>query len=89
MSIHPTLRYGDATAAIAFLTTALGFVDEHLSTGEDGAVTHAEPSFGGVAMIGTREPGPWDTGKAATYLAVDDAWGNLWSVGAYRPRVGS
>ncbi len=76
MSIHTTLRYTDARAAITFLTGALGFHEEHVSTSDDGTVQHAELSFGGdVVMLGTRsaEPGPWDTGRAVTYLAVDDA----------------
>jgi uncharacterized glyoxalase superfamily protein PhnB len=76
MSIHPTLRYTDARAAITFLTGALGFHEEHVSTCDDGTVQHAELSFGGdVVMLGTRaaEPGQWDTGRAVTYLAVDDA----------------
>lgn len=76
MSIHPTLRYADAAAAITFLTEALGFRSEHVSTGADGAVEHAELSHGGgVVMLGTRsaEPGPWDTGRAVTYLTTDDA----------------
>jgi len=78
MSIYPTLRYTDARAAITFLTSALGFREQHVSTGDDGVVQHAELSFGdpaGVVMIGTRsaEPGPWDTGRAVLYLVVDDA----------------
>lgn len=76
MSIHPTLRYADARAAITYLVDVLGFREEHVSTSDDGTVQHAELSFGGdVVMLGTRaaEPGPWDTGRAVTYLAVDDA----------------
>jgi uncharacterized glyoxalase superfamily protein PhnB len=77
MSIHPTLRYADARAAIAFLTTALGFRAGEVTTGDDGAVQHAELAFGsppGVVLIGQRSggPGPWDTGRAVTYLVVDD-----------------
>jgi uncharacterized glyoxalase superfamily protein PhnB len=80
MSIHPTLRYDDPRAAIAFLTGALGFVEEHVSTTDDGAVGHAELSFRGspdappgVLMLGTRRPGDaFDTGRAVTYLVVDD-----------------
>lgn len=75
MSIHPTFRYADARAAIDFLTSTLGFAAGEVSTGEDGTVQHAELAFGsGVIMIGQRgaEPGPWDTGRAVTYLVVDD-----------------
>ncbi len=82
MSIHPTLRYPDPRAAITFLTDALGFVAEHVSTSDDGRVEHAELSFRGAAddipgvvMLGPRRPGgsdPFDTGRAVTYLVVDD-----------------
>lgn len=75
MSIYPTLRYNDATAAITFLTRAFGLIEEHLTTGDDGSVGHAELSWGdGVLMLGTRaDPaGMFDTGRAALYLVVDD-----------------
>jgi uncharacterized glyoxalase superfamily protein PhnB len=81
MTIHPTLRYDDPKAAIAFLTGALGFVEQHVYTADDGSIAHAELSFGdspdasGVLMIGARRdpPGPFDTGRAVIYLAVEDA----------------
>jgi uncharacterized glyoxalase superfamily protein PhnB len=76
MSIHPTLRYADPRAAMAFLTGALGFVEQAVHTGDDGSIGHAELSFGdGVVMIGTRSdpPGPFDTGRAVLYLALDSA----------------
>jgi uncharacterized glyoxalase superfamily protein PhnB len=80
MSIVPTLRYDDPGAAIAFLTGVLGFTSEHVSTAADGSVEHAELSFRGgphdppgVLMLGPRRPGdPFDTGRAVTYLVVDD-----------------
>jgi uncharacterized glyoxalase superfamily protein PhnB len=80
MSIYPTLRYDDPRAAAEFLVSALGFVEEHLSTAEDGTVGHAELSFRGtpdaepgVVMLGTRRPGDtFDTGRAVIYLVVDD-----------------
>ncbi len=76
MSIYVTLRYDDARAAIAFLTATLGFVEQHVSTGDDGTVAHAELSFGdGVVMLGSRSgtPDAFDTGRAVVYLALDDA----------------
>jgi uncharacterized glyoxalase superfamily protein PhnB len=76
MSIHPTLRYDDPKAAIAFLTGALGLVEEQVHTTDDGTVGHAELSFGdGVVMLGTRSdpPGPFDTGRAVIYLVLDGA----------------
>jgi uncharacterized glyoxalase superfamily protein PhnB len=76
MSIYVTLRYDDARAAIAHLTGTLGFVEQHVSTADDGTVAHAELSFGGgVVMLGTRSgtPDPFDTGRAVVYLALDSA----------------
>jgi uncharacterized glyoxalase superfamily protein PhnB len=81
MSIHPTLRYDDPPAAIAFLTDVLGFVAEHVATADDGTVGHAELSFRGdpdappgVLMLGSRRrpDDPFDTGRAVIYLVVDD-----------------
>jgi uncharacterized glyoxalase superfamily protein PhnB len=74
MSIHPTLRYADPKAAIAFLTGALGFVEQQVHTADDGSVAHAELSFGdGVVMIGTRTGADaFDTGRAVLYLCTDD-----------------
>jgi len=75
MSIHPTVRYNDPKAAMAFLTEALGFVQGTVSLADDGTVGHAELSFGGgVIMVGTRTepPGPWDTGRAVIYLVAAD-----------------
>jgi uncharacterized glyoxalase superfamily protein PhnB len=81
MSIHPTLRYFDPAAAITFLTGALGFVAEFVSTADDGGVQHAELSFrgdpdhdAGVVMLGQRSgtDDRFDTGRAVTYLVVTD-----------------
>jgi uncharacterized glyoxalase superfamily protein PhnB len=76
MSIHPTLRYDDPRAAIAFLTRALGLVEQQVYTDDDGAVAHAELSFGdGVVMLGTRtdRSDAFDTGRAVVYLVADGA----------------
>jgi uncharacterized glyoxalase superfamily protein PhnB len=76
MSIHVTLRYDDARAAIGFLTRTLGFVEQQVSEGDDGSVAHAELSFAdGVVMIGTRRASPdaFDTGRAVVYLALGSA----------------
>ena len=76
MSIYVTLRYDDPRAAIAFLTGTLGFVEQHVVTGDDGTVAHAELSFGdGVVMLGGRSgtPDTFDTGRAVVYLALDSA----------------
>ncbi|GAA1230908.1 VOC family protein [Pseudonocardia alaniniphila] len=76
MSVHPTLRYDDPRAAIAFLTRALGLVEQQVYTDDKGAVAHAELSFGdGVVMLGTRAGGDdrFDTGRAVIYLVADGA----------------
>jgi len=76
MSVHPTLRYDDPRAAIAFLTRALGLVEQQVYTDDDGAVAHAELSFGdGVVMLGTRtgRDDRFDTGRAVIYLVADGA----------------
>ena len=76
MSVHPTLRYDDPRAAIAFLTRALGLVEQQVYTDDDGAVAHAELSFGeGVVMFGTRagRDDRFDTGRAVIYLVADGA----------------
>lgn len=75
MSIYPTLRYTDAKAAISFLTTTFGLVEEHVSNAEDGSIGHAELSWdGGIVMLGTRtgNADQFDPGRAVLYLAVED-----------------
>ena len=74
MSVHPTLRYTDPRAAIAFLTGALGFVEQGVHTTDDGTIGHAELSFGdGLVMLSARTGGDdlFDTGRAVVYLALD------------------
>lgn len=75
MSIHVTLRYDDPKAAIAFLTGALGLVEQMVAIGDDGTVAHAELSHGDdVVMLGGRGAGDdrFDTGKAVLYLALPE-----------------
>jgi uncharacterized glyoxalase superfamily protein PhnB len=75
MTIHTTLRYTDADAAIAFLTEALGLTSQDTHRDGGGRVSHATLAHeGDVVMLGTRSdpPGPFDTGRAVLYLATDD-----------------
>jgi uncharacterized glyoxalase superfamily protein PhnB len=75
MTIHATLRYDDADAAIAFLTSALGLTEQYVARDDAGRVSHAELSHEtDILMLGTRAdpPGPFDTGRAVIYLAADD-----------------
>lgn len=73
-TLYPLLRYRDAHAAIAFLTSAFGFA-EHDVTEHDGVVVHAELSYGtGIVMLGTLGTGDglWDLAPTGVYVAVDD-----------------
>jgi uncharacterized glyoxalase superfamily protein PhnB len=75
---HPSLRYRDARAAIAFLETAFGF--ETKAAYEDGAgqLQHVEMTFrGGMVMFGQAREGEYDKiapppGTAAIYVVIDD-----------------
>lgn len=80
-NVIPVLRYTDPNAAIDFLCRALGFERRMVVPGEDGAIVHAELTFGGgMVMLGpTTEAVPSETGEAGrsgpqtTYLVVADA----------------
>lgn len=78
-SICPTLVYTDAKAAIQQLTEAFGFTRVAAYEGEDGAVVHAELSYGnGMVMLGSKGTGSvFDkamraAGPAGVYVVVDD-----------------
>jgi uncharacterized glyoxalase superfamily protein PhnB len=66
--IVTTLRSDDVLAHARFLTDVLGLVPGHLSAG------HAELFWGeGAVLLGPRTAGDaWDTGRAVTYLVLDD-----------------
>ncbi|HEY2225720.1 VOC family protein [Actinomycetospora sp.] len=66
--IVTTLRSDDVLAHARFLTDVLGLVPGHLSEG------HAELFWGdGALLLGPRHrDDAWDTGRAVTYLVVDD-----------------
>ena len=76
--ISPYLLYEDATAALAWLTTAFGFTERMHLTGADGSVAHAEIEMsGGVIMLGhpgADYQGPRRHGKICqlTSVYVDD-----------------
>ena len=73
-TVFPTLKYDDAHAAIEFLTTALAFEKHAVYETDDGKVAHAELRHGdGMVMLGDRrEDDRYDTGRAVTYVVVDD-----------------
>ncbi|ANY09572.1 VOC family protein [Pseudonocardia sp. HH130630-07] len=78
MSIHLTLRYDDPRAAIAFLTSALGFRELNIHTDDAGTLVHAELAWDdrndtAVIALGARRPDDrFDTGRAVLYLTCDD-----------------
>ncbi len=75
MSLHPTLRYDDPRAAIAFLTGTLGLREIAVATDGSGAVVHAELGWDDdVVLLAPRSGSgdPFDTGRAVLYLTTDD-----------------
>jgi uncharacterized glyoxalase superfamily protein PhnB len=75
MSLHPTLRYDDPRAAIAFLTGTLGLREIAVATDPSGAVVHAELGWDDdVVLLGPRSgpDDPFDSGRAVLYLTTDD-----------------
>ena len=56
-SIYPAVRYENARAAIAWLTSALGFEEHEICPGEGDSIAHAELSVGGnLIMLGSVKP---------------------------------
>ena len=86
-TVIPTLRYGNAPAAIEWLCQTFGFEKQLVVPSEDGAIAHAQLSFGnGMIMLGSvleketefgrlikqpEEIGGFETQSA--YLVVSDA----------------
>ncbi|PSN16354.1 glyoxalase [filamentous cyanobacterium CCT1] len=53
-TIIPTMRYRDAAAAVEWLCQAFGFEKHLVVPGDNGAIAHAELSFGnGMIMLGS------------------------------------
>lgn len=84
-TVIPTLRYGDAAAAVEWLCRAFGFEKHLVVPGEDGAVVHAQLVFGnGMVMLGSARESAFDDlqkppgalGGAVSqspYIIVEDA----------------
>jgi uncharacterized glyoxalase superfamily protein PhnB len=77
--IFPTFRYDDAHRAIDLLVNTFGFTKQAAYEDDEGAILHAELSYGdGTVMLGQnpREPGPdrleMPTGGGSVYIVVDD-----------------
>jgi uncharacterized glyoxalase superfamily protein PhnB len=66
-SIYPAIRYNDCRAAIAWLTSALGFEENVVYPGEGESIAHAQLQLGGdIVMLGSAN------GKTAgTYIALE------------------
>ncbi len=59
--IIPTIRYKDAPAAIEWLCSAFGFEKHLVVPGENGAIAHAQLSFGNaMIMLGSERDNEYD-----------------------------
>ncbi|MDQ3644978.1 MAG: VOC family protein [Actinomycetota bacterium] len=68
-NIFPAMRFGDADAALEWLTHAFGFQERAVHRDDQGAIRHAEMALGtGTIMFGQGDPG-----SQGIYVAVDDA----------------
>ena len=79
MSIHPTLLYRDAAAAIDFLERAFGFETLARHDNPDGTVAHSELRLGDdVVMVGSGAddlqdvPDDFRAARVGVYLSVED-----------------
>jgi uncharacterized glyoxalase superfamily protein PhnB len=74
--ISPVLVYDNSEKAIEFLVKAFGFTEHAVHRTPDGAVAHAELSYGGSFVgLSDRIPGVqsvFDLGPCAVYVTVDD-----------------
>ena len=83
--VIPTMRYGDAKAALAFLTEAFGFEAILVVEGDDGGIDHAQLVHDtGMVMLGSARDD--DYGRlvggseqpflSSTYVVVDNVAGH-------------
>ena len=79
MSIHPTLMYRDAGAAIDFLERAFGFETLARHDNPDGTVAHSELRLGDdIVMVGSGGadlqdvPDDFRAARVGVYLSVED-----------------
>jgi uncharacterized glyoxalase superfamily protein PhnB len=84
-TVVPAMRYRDAAVAIEWLCKAFGFEKHLVVPGENGAIAHAQLTFGnGMIMLGSArddEFGRWvkppqemdGVGTQSAYVIVDDA----------------
>jgi uncharacterized glyoxalase superfamily protein PhnB len=79
MSVHPTLHYRDAAAAIDFLERAFGFETLERHDNPDGTVGHSELGLDGdIVMVGTAAdtvqdvPDDFRAARVGIYISVED-----------------
>lgn len=78
-SIYPSVRYNDAKAAIAWLTSVLGFETHVVYEGEGESIAHAQLSINGnLIMLGSVKDDPFGKSPQALggttggiYIAFD------------------
>ncbi len=80
-TFYPSILYRDAPAAIAWLSRAFGFVEHLVVPGPEGAVMHAELTFGdGAIMLGSIKDGgaspPHSEDAPSIYVFVEDVDGH-------------
>ena len=77
-TFYPIVSYRDAQAALDWLQEAFGFGKLFATPGPDGAIAHAELSFGtGVVMLNTaravgEQASDWRDATQSVYVAVED-----------------
>jgi uncharacterized glyoxalase superfamily protein PhnB len=74
-TLYPSLRYRDAAAAIEFLKAGFGFAERVVHREGDGAIAHAELTYGpSVLMLGSERDDAYPrAGTGWLYMAVEDA----------------
>ncbi|HEY1518628.1 MAG TPA: VOC family protein [Solirubrobacteraceae bacterium] len=69
-NIFPAVRYADADAGVAFLTSAFGATEKAVHRGPDGVIHHAELALGdGLVMVGQHSAEGWLGGEAPRPLS--------------------
>ncbi len=78
-TVYPSVRYNDAKAAIAWLTSALGFEEKEVYEGDGDTIAHAELQLAGnLIMLGSVKDDPYGTSPknlggvtGGIYIALD------------------
>ena len=78
-TVYPSVRYNDAKAAIAWLTSALGFEEKEVYEGDGDTIAHAELQLAGnLIILGSVKDDPYGTSPknlggvtGGIYIALD------------------